>query len=119
MGEALKEADAAQALGEVPIGAVIVADGGEIIGRGHNLREVNHDATAHAEMIAIHEACARRSSWRLTHASLFVTLEPCPMCAGAIINARLAAFSSSRMRLKNAFIRPAASPSRTPGYVGT
>ncbi|MFT8339418.1 nucleoside deaminase [Schleiferilactobacillus harbinensis] len=89
MGEALKEADAAQALGEVPIGAVIVADGGEIIGRGHNLREVNHDATAHAEMIAIHEACARRSSWRLTHASLFVTLEPCPMCAGAIINARL------------------------------
>jgi tRNA(adenine34) deaminase len=89
MGEALKEADLAQALGEVPIGAVIVADGGEIIGRGHNLREVNHDATAHAELLAIRQACARRSSWRLTHASLFVTLEPCPMCAGAIINSRL------------------------------
>ncbi|ERL66297.1 TadA [Schleiferilactobacillus shenzhenensis LY-73] len=89
MGEALKEADAAGALGEVPIGAVIVDDGGEIIGRGHNLREIDHDPTAHAEMIAIRQACAQRSSWRLTHASLFVTLEPCPMCAGAIINARL------------------------------
>ena len=74
--------------GDVPVGCVIVRDG-EIIGRGRNRREANGDATAHAELDAIRDACARMGSWRLHGCTLYVTLEPCPMCAGGIINARV------------------------------
>jgi tRNA(adenine34) deaminase len=87
MGEALVEAKKAGALGEVPIGAVVVLDG-EIIGRGFNLRERTQDASTHAEMMAITEANRRVKSWRLPDAQLFVTLEPCIMCAGVIQQTR-------------------------------
>lgn len=90
MQEALFEARTAAEIGEVPIGAVVVWHH-KIIGHGHNLREHTQDATMHAEIIAIQEACLFRKSWRLEDAALFVTLEPCAMCSGAIINARLAA----------------------------
>lgn len=89
MREALFEADRARIIGEVPIGCVIVWKG-QIIGRGHNLREHSQDATLHAEILAIQEANAFLKSWRLEAAQLFVTLEPCPMCSGAIINSRIA-----------------------------
>ncbi len=88
MNEALEEADKAALIGEVPIGAVIVHNG-VIIGRGHNLREHSQDAADHAEMIAIREANAALHSWRLVDCTLYVTLEPCVMCSGAIINARV------------------------------
>lgn len=88
MREAIAEARKAEALGEVPIGAVIVHDG-VIVGRGHNLRETTHDSTAHAEMLAIREASERLGSWRLLDCRLYVTLEPCPMCAGAIVQSRV------------------------------
>jgi tRNA(adenine34) deaminase len=88
MQEALAEAHLALTRGEVPIGAVVVVDG-KIVGRGHNLREANNDPTAHAEILAIREAARKLNRWRLTNATLYVTLEPCPMCAGAIVNARL------------------------------
>ena len=88
MRAALAEADAARALGEVPIGAVIVLDG-QIIGRGHNLRETSNGPTAHAEMVAIRQAAERIGHWRLLDTSLYVTLEPCVMCMGAIILARI------------------------------
>lgn len=88
MREAINEAEKARAIGEVPIGAVIVLDG-EIIGRGYNKRETTHDATTHAEMLAIRDANQRLSNWRLEDAELFVTLEPCPMCSGAIILSRI------------------------------
>ena len=90
MGEALTLAREAMAEGDVPVGCVIVRDG-EIVGRGRNRREAASDATAHAEVEAIRDACARLGSWRLHGCTLYVTLEPCPMCAGAIINARLEA----------------------------
>ena len=90
MAEALRLAREAIADGDVPVGCVIVKDG-EIIGRGRNRREADGDATAHAEVEAIREACARLGSWRLQGCTLYVTLEPCPMCAGAIINARVEA----------------------------
>src|SRR5690606_17909715 len=77
-----------RARGEVPIGAVIVHDG-HVVGRGHNLRETARDPTAHAELIAIRAAAARLGSWRLVGATCYVTLEPCPMCAGALVNARV------------------------------
>jgi len=86
---ALAEAEEAAALGEVPVGAVIVVDGA-IIGRGGNRRESAADPTAHAEMIAIREAARAVAGWRLVGATLYVTQEPCPMCAGAIVNARIA-----------------------------
>jgi len=89
MNEAIKEAKKAENLAEVPIGAVIVMDG-EIIARAHNLRETNQNAVAHAELIAIDIACQRVGSWRLENAILYVTLEPCPMCAGGIIMSRIA-----------------------------
>ena len=89
MREALKEAQAAYDIGEVPIGAVLVDEAGEIVARGHNLRETEHDATAHAEMIAIRAACERLSRWRLSGLTLYVTIEPCPMCAGAIVMSRV------------------------------
>ncbi len=88
MHEALVEAGRAEALAEVPIGAVVVR-AGEIIGRGHNLRESNQDPTAHAEMIAIRQAAAYLGSWRLLDCTLYVTLEPCVMCMGGIILARI------------------------------
>jgi tRNA(adenine34) deaminase len=75
-------------MGEVPVGAVIVKDG-EVIATAHNLRENGGGATAHAELLAINEACEVLGSWRLSGCELYVTLEPCPMCAGAIINSRL------------------------------
>ncbi|MGX7163964.1 tRNA adenosine(34) deaminase TadA [Enterococcus massiliensis] len=83
MEEAIKEAHKAGGKKEVPIGAIVVLDG-KIIGRGHNLREETQDATAHAEMFAIREACRELASWRLEGAQLFVTLEPCTMCSGAM-----------------------------------
>lgn len=88
MDEALFEADQAALIGEVPIGAVIVHDG-TIVGRGHNLREHANDATLHAEVRAIEEACATLHSWRLEDCQLYVTIEPCLMCSGAIINSRI------------------------------
>jgi tRNA(adenine34) deaminase len=89
MREAMLEAERAKARGEVPVGAVAVL-GDRIIGRGHNLRETARDPSAHAELIAMRAAAAYLSSWRLVGVSLYVTLEPCPMCAGAIVNARVA-----------------------------
>jgi tRNA(adenine34) deaminase len=89
MREALLEAERAKQRGEVPVGAVAVL-GDRVIGRGHNLRETSRDPSAHAELIAMRAAAAYLSSWRLIGVSLYVTLEPCPMCAGAIVNARVA-----------------------------
>ena len=88
MEEALSLAREAAAAGEVPVGCVIVRNG-EIVGRGRNRREVDKSALAHAEIEAIAEACRNLGGWRLWECTLYVTLEPCPMCAGAIINARI------------------------------
>lgn len=88
MQEALIEAQKAAALGEVPIGAVIVYQD-EIIARAHNLRETTQNALTHAESMAIQEACKKIGSWRLEETTLYVTLEPCPMCAGAILQSRI------------------------------
>lgn len=88
MGKALEQAGKAESIGEVPIGAVIVKDGA-IIARGHNLRESKQDPSAHAEMIAIRKAAKKLGGWRLTGATLYVTLEPCTMCMGAIILSRI------------------------------
>ena len=88
MQAAIAEAQLARALGEVPIGAVMVHDG-QIIGRGHNLRETSNDPTSHAEMVAIRQAAAAIGHWRLLETTLYVTLEPCAMCMGAIILARV------------------------------
>ena len=88
MKEALAEAEQAFALGEVPVGAVVVKDG-KIIARGHNRRETDRVATAHAELLAMEEACRVLGSWRLSDCTLYVTLEPCPMCAGTAVNARV------------------------------
>ena len=89
MALALELAREAAAAGEVPVGCVVVSPDGEIIGRGRNLREETGDACAHAEVLAIREACEHLGTWRLSGCTLYVTLEPCPMCAGAIINARI------------------------------
>ena len=90
MRRALLLAEEAGRAGDVPVGCVIVKDG-VIIGEGRNRREEQSDATAHAELVAIREACGRLGSWRLHGATLYVTLEPCPMCAGGIINSRISA----------------------------
>ena len=89
MREALALAREAYEAGEVPVGCVIADAGGSIIGRGRNRRQELGDATAHAEIEAIREACAALGDWRLEGCTLFVTLEPCPMCTGAIINSRV------------------------------
>ena len=91
MREALALAREAAEAGEVPVGCVVFDEAGEIIGRGRNRREEARDACAHAEVEAIRAACAARGSWNLSGCGLAVTLEPCPMCAGAIINARIPA----------------------------
>ena len=88
MGIALREAKKASDRGEVPIGAIVVKDGA-VIGRGYNLRETRQDPSAHAELIAIRKASRKLNSWRLTGATLYVTLEPCIMCMGAIILSRI------------------------------
>lgn len=88
MKEAIKEAKKAEELNDVPIGAVMVCDG-KIISRGYNLREVQQNAIAHAEMLAIHEASKKLGTWRLENTTLYVTLEPCPMCSGAIVLSRV------------------------------
>ena len=89
MREALKLAEKAMAIQETPIGAVIVRDG-KILARGYNRRETRQDVTLHAEMIAIRKACLKLGSWRLDGCDLYVTLEPCAMCAGAIQQSRMA-----------------------------
>lgn len=88
MSEALELAKEAEADGEVPVGCVIVKDG-KIVGRGRNRRQICKNALAHAELEAINEACRLLGGWRLPGCTLYVTLEPCPMCAGGIINARI------------------------------
>lgn len=88
MREALRLAEIAKDLGEVPVGAVIVRDG-EILCGAYNLRETKRMATAHAELLAIEDACRILGGWRLPRAVLYVTMEPCPMCAGAIVNSRI------------------------------
>ena len=89
MSLALELAREAAAKGEVPVGCVIAGPDGAVIGRGRNRREESGDATAHAELEAIRQACAALGDWRLSGCTLFVTLEPCPMCTGAIINSRI------------------------------
>lgn len=88
MKMALLEAEKAAEGGDVPVGAVIVCDG-EVISAAFNKREQGGGATAHAELLAINEACEKKGGWRLSGCTLYVTLEPCPMCAGAIINSRI------------------------------
>ena len=88
MHKALAQAEKAAKLGEMPIGAVIVRDG-KIIARGHNKREKGKNALLHAEIVAIDKACRKLGGWRLPGCELYVTLEPCPMCAGAILNSRI------------------------------
>ncbi|NPC94912.1 nucleoside deaminase [Bacillus sp. WMMC1349] len=88
MNEAIQEAKRAEEKGEVPIGAVLVLDH-EIIARAHNLRETDQRSIAHAEMLVIDRACKKLGTWRLENAVLYVTLEPCPMCAGAVVLSRI------------------------------
>lgn len=85
---ALEQAYLAYKMGEVPVGAVVVRNG-EVVGAGYNRRETDKNAVAHAELLAIDDACKRLGGWRLWECELYVTLEPCPMCAGAIINSRI------------------------------
>lgn len=89
MGYALSLARAAADRGDVPVGAVVVRDG-QIVGVGYNRREVEADPTGHAEIVALRDACRSAGRWRVDGATLYVTLEPCPMCAGAIVNSRVA-----------------------------
>jgi tRNA(adenine34) deaminase len=89
MRRALEQAYEAEAVGDVPVGAVLVDGSGDVLGVGHNERESAHDPTAHAEVLAIRAAARLRQSWRLEDCTLVVTLEPCTMCAGAVVLARL------------------------------
>lgn len=85
---AIAEAKKASAIGEVPIGAIVVHDD-EVISNAHNLRETSKNAVTHAELMAIQYACEKLDSWRLENTTIYVTLEPCPMCAGAILQSRI------------------------------
>ena len=89
MQAALELAHKAADIGEIPVGALIVAPNGDIIAKAYNLRETEKNATAHAEILAIEQACAYLGGWRLQGCTLYVTLEPCPMCAGALVNSRI------------------------------
>lgn len=89
MGHALDLATAAAGDGDVPVGAVVVSPAGEVIGEGRNLREAEGDPTAHAEIVALREAARKTGEWRLEGCTLVVTLEPCPMCAGALVLSRV------------------------------
>ena len=89
MAVALSEALEAVASGDVPVGAIVVGPTGDVVGSGHNEREATHDPTAHAEVVAIRKAAEAKGSWRLDDCTLVVTLEPCVMCAGAIVSARI------------------------------
>jgi len=89
MGLALDEARAAVATGDVPIGAVVLDESGQVIGRGRNVREADADPTGHAEVVALRQAARHRGEWRLSGCTLVVTLEPCTMCAGAIVLSRV------------------------------
>ena len=89
MKEALKEAQEAFRTGEVPIGAVLVDADGAVVARAHNMRETWHDGTAHAEIVALQEAARKLGRWRLSGLTLYVTVEPCPMCAGALVMSRV------------------------------
>ncbi len=86
---ALQEARTAAEAGEVPVGCVITGPDGGVIGRGRNMREETGDASAHAEVLAIRQACRTLGTWRLEGCVMYVTLEPCPMCAGAVVNSRI------------------------------
>lgn len=86
---ALAEAREAEAAGDVPVGAVVVGPDGTVLARDRNRRETDHDPTAHAEVLALRAAAQRRGAWRLPGVTVYATLEPCPMCAGALINARI------------------------------
>jgi tRNA(adenine34) deaminase len=90
MREAIAEARLAAEAGDVPVGALVVDVGGVVLARGRNRRELDADPTAHAEIDAVRRAAASRGAWRLEDATVYVTLEPCPMCAGALVNARVA-----------------------------
>ena len=89
MSLALDQAHQAAELGEVPVGAVVVDPAGQVVGRAHNRRELDQDPLAHAELLALGQAARALSSWRLIGTTLYVTLEPCVMCAGALVNARV------------------------------
>ena len=99
MKEAIKEAIKAYKIEEVPVGAIIVKDG-KIIARAHNKKETKKNATSHAEILAIQKACKKLESWRLTDCEMYVTLEPCSMCAGACIGARIKKIYIGTMDLK-------------------
>lgn len=114
MQVALEEARRAYDAGEIPIGCVIVCKD-RIISRGHNLRESLPDATAHAEIIAIQSACHALHRWRLSDCTLYVTIEPCPMCAGAIVNARIARLVYGAHDVKGGGIRSFFSIADHPG----
>lgn len=99
MKEALKQAEKAYKLGEVPIGCVIVRNG-EIIARGYNKRNYKKNSLAHAEILAIDKACKKTGDWRLEECTMYITLEPCPMCAGAIVQARVKRVVAGSMNAK-------------------
>jgi tRNA(adenine34) deaminase len=114
MHEALAAAKEAARLGEVPVGAVVVRDG-EVIARGHNLRETQQDPTAHAELLAVRRAAEALGSWRLEGCTVYVTLEPCAMCAGAMVLARVDRCVYGCADPKGGFLGTLADLSRWPG----
>ena len=100
MEKALALAEKAFEMGEIPVGALVVDPEGNIIGEGYNLRETTHSPTAHAEVLAIEQAAKTLGQWRLSDCTLYVTLEPCPMCAGAILGARFSSSGGTNRRLR-------------------
>ena len=118
MAMALAEARRAGEIGEVPIGAVVVCDDGEVVSAGYNRRETDHDPAGHAEFLAIREASHVLERWRLSDCTVYVTLEPCPMCAGLMHQARIArcvyATPDPKATARSARIRAASTPPPTP-----